>query len=174
MALLEVEDLQTVFHTGHGAVTAVDRISFTLEAGEVLGLVGESGSGKSVLAFSVMRLILPPGEIARGRVRFADKSLLELDASAIRGVRGKDISMIFQEPLSSLNPVYTVGSQVMEPLRLHFPISRAEARERAVAMLHRVGVPDAAARFHAYPHQLSGGWRQRVMIAIALICEPSR
>jgi peptide/nickel transport system ATP-binding protein/oligopeptide transport system ATP-binding protein len=172
MALLEVEALRTVFHTEAGEVPAVDGVSFTLEAGEVLGLVGESGSGKSVTAFSLMRLIQPPGEVSAQAVRLAGTDLTRLDARAMRRVRGRQISMIFQEPLSSLNPVHSIGAQVMEPLLIHTGIGRAEARARALAMLKRVGIPDAEARFGAYPHQLSGGLRQRVMIALALVGAP--
>jgi len=172
MALLEVEGLSAVFPSATGEVRAVDGASFTLEAGEVLGLVGESGSGKSVTAFSLMRLVQVPGRITSGSVRFEGCDLLALDARAMRGVRGKRMSMIFQEPLSSLNPLWSIGRQVMEPLLLHGGVSHREARERALAMLARVGIGDAARRFDDYPHQLSGGLRQRVMIALALVCEP--
>lgn len=172
MALLKVSGLTTVFNTDTGPVGAVDGVSFDLEAGEVLGLVGESGSGKSVSAFSILRLINPPGQITGGRVEFGGCDLLSLSARQMRAVRGKEISMIFQEPLSSLNPVQTIGAQVMEPLLIHTSIGKARARDKALAMLHRVGIPDAESRFDVYPHQLSGGLRQRVMIALALVCEP--
>ena len=147
-------------------------MSLSLDQGEVLGLVGESGSGKSVTAFSLMRLVSPPGDIAGGSIRFDGQELLALDDRAMRRIRGRQMSMIFQEPLSSLNPLHSIGRQVMEPLFLHTDLSRAEARKRALAMLDRVCIPDASRRFDDYPHQLSGGLRQRVMIAIALVCEP--
>ena len=172
MALLNISGLTTVFETATGPVGAVDGASFTLEAGEVLGLVGESGSGKSVSAFSILRLINPPGKIIGGRVEFGGRDLLSMAPREMRAVRGKDISMIFQEPLSSLNPVQTIGAQVMEPLLIHTSIGKRKARDRALAMLYRVGIPDAESRFDVYPHQLSGGLRQRVMIALALVCEP--
>ena len=172
MALLEVDQLRTVFPAAVGEFAAVDGVSFSLDQGEVLGLVGESGSGKSVTAFSLMRLVSVPGDIAGGSIRFAGQELLALDARAMRRIRGRQMSMIFQEPLSSLNPLHSIGRQVMEPLFLHTDLSRAEARKRALAMLDRVCIPDASRRFDDYPHQLSGGLRQRVMIAIALVCEP--
>ena len=172
MALLEVDNLRTVFPDGSGEIAAVDGVSFTLEPGEVLGLVGESGSGKSVTAFSLMRLVSPPGAITGGSIRFAGQDLLALDAKAMRKIRGRQMSMIFQEPLSSLNPLHSIGDQVMESLLLHTDLPRADARKRALAMLDRVCIPDASRRFGDYPHQLSGGLRQRVMIAIALVCEP--
>ena len=172
MALLEVDQLRTVFPAVVGEFAAVDGVSFSLDQGEVLGLVGESGSGKSVTAFSLMRLVSPPGDIAGGSIRFDGQDLLALDARAMRRIRGRQMSMIFQEPLSSLNPLHSIGRQVMEPLFLHTDLSRAEARKRALAMLDRVCIPDASRRFDDYPHQLSGGLRQRVMIAIALVCEP--
>ncbi len=172
MALLEVEGLRTVFPSQEGEVSAVEGASFSLSEGEVLGLVGESGSGKSVTAFSLMRLVQAPGRIAAGSVRFEGRDLLSLDEREMRKLRGRRMSMIFQEPLSSLNPVWTVGQQVMEPMLLHGGVTRREARERALAMLARVGIADAARRFNDYPHQLSGGLRQRVMIALALVCEP--
>ena len=172
MALLEVEDLRTVFPAGEREFAAVEGVSFSVEQGEVLGLVGESGSGKSVTAFSLMRLVSEPGVIAGGSIRFDGQDLLLLDARGMRTIRGQHMSMIFQEPLSSLNPLYTIGQQVMEPLRLHTRLSRRDARARALAMLDRVSMPDAARRFDDYPHQLSGGLRQRVMIAMALVCGP--
>ena len=172
MALLEVDQLRTEFPAAVGEFAAVDGVSFSLDQGEVLGLVGESGSGKSVTAFSLMRLVSPPGDIAGGSIRFDGQELLALDDRAMRRIRGRQMSMIFQEPLSSLNPLHSIGRQVMEPLFLHTDLSRAEARKRALAMLDRVCIPDASRRFDDYPHQLSGGLRQRVMIAIALVCEP--
>ncbi|MEO6270318.1 MAG: ABC transporter ATP-binding protein [Lautropia sp.] len=172
MALLEVEGLRTVFPGDAREFAAVDGVSFRLDQGEVLGLVGESGSGKSVTAFSLMRLVAAPGFIAAGSIRFDGQDLLALDSRGMRQIRGRKMSMIFQEPLSSLNPLHSIGRQVMEPLLLHTRLSRADARKRATAMLDRVSIPDAARRFDDYPHQLSGGLCQRVMIAIALVCEP--
>jgi oligopeptide/dipeptide ABC transporter ATP-binding protein len=174
MPLLEVEDLRTWFHTDAGVARAVDGVSFHVEAGEVLGIVGESGSGKSVTALSVMRLIPePPGRIMEeSRIRFQDRDLLALSPREMRDVRGNDIAMIFQEPMSSLNPVFTIGDQIAEALRLHRAMDRKAARARAVELLRLVGIPDPAERVDHYPHQLSGGQRQRVMIAIALSCEP--
>jgi len=174
MPLLEVTDLRTYFHTDQGTARAVDGVSFTVEKGEVLGIVGESGSGKSVTALSLLRLIAtPPGEIMQGSsVRFDGRELLDLPARDMRDVRGNDIAMIFQEPMTSLNPVYTVGEQIAEAVRLHRDVSRKEAREQAIRMLRLVGIPSPEERVDVYPHQLSGGQRQRVMIAIALSCEP--
>src|SRR5690554_2997986 len=174
MPLLEVTDLRTYFHTDQGTARAVDGVSFTVEKGEVLGIVGESGSGKSVTALSLLRLIAtPPGEIMQGSsVRFDGRELLDLSAREMRDVRGNDIAMIFQEPMTSLNPVYTVGEQIAEAVRLHRDVSRKEAREQAIRMLRLVGIPSPEERVDVYPHQLSGGQRQRVMIAIALSCEP--
>ena len=174
MALLDVKDLRTYFATEAGVARAVDGVSFTVEKGEVLGIVGESGCGKSVTSLSIMRLVPePPGEIVAGSsVRFAGRELLELDEAGMRGVRGDDIAMIFQEPMMSLNPVYAVGEQIAETVRVHRRVNRAEARARAVEMLRLVGIPEPAERADDYPHQLSGGQRQRVMIAIALACEP--
>jgi oligopeptide/dipeptide ABC transporter ATP-binding protein len=171
--LLQVHNLTTRFRTDAGVYTAVDGISFSLAAGEVLGLVGESGCGKSVTSLSVMRLIPPTGEIAaHSEVRFRDRELLALPESAMRQIRGNDIAMIFQEPMTSLNPVFTVGDQIEEAVRFHRRVGKAEARARAIDMLRLVGMPDPAERADSYPHQLSGGQRQRVMIAIALSCEP--
>jgi oligopeptide/dipeptide ABC transporter ATP-binding protein len=172
--LLEIENLRTYFTTDAGVARAVDGVSFTIEKGEVLGIVGESGCGKSVTSLSIMRLVPePPGEIVAGSsVRFAGRELLELDEAGMRGVRGNDIAMIFQEPMTSLNPVYPVGEQIAETLRVHRRMHRSEARARAVEMLRLVGIAEPAERARDYPHQLSGGQRQRVMIAIALACEP--
>jgi oligopeptide/dipeptide ABC transporter ATP-binding protein len=172
--LLEIENLRTYFTTDAGVARAVDGVSFTIEKGEVLGIVGESGCGKSVTSLSIMRLVPePPGEIVAGSsVRFVGRELLELDEAGMRGVRGNDIAMIFQEPMTSLNPVYPVGEQIAETLRVHRRMHRSEARARAVEMLRLVGIAEPAERARDYPHQLSGGQRQRVMIAIALACEP--
>ncbi len=172
--LLEVKNLRTYFTTDQGVARAVDGVSFHLEKGEVLGIVGESGCGKSVTSLSIMRLVpQPPGEIVDGSsIRFKGRELLDLDESAMRAVRGNDIAMIFQEPMTSLNPVFPVGEQIAETLREHRGYSKAEARERAIEMLRLVGIPDPGERIADYPHQLSGGQRQRVMIAIALACEP--
>ena len=174
VALLEVTDLRTYFETESGVARAVDGVSFSVERGEVLGIVGESGSGKSVTSLSLMRLVpQPPGRIQPGSsVRFRGEELLELSEAKMRGIRGNDMAMIFQEPMTSLNPVYPVGDQIVEALRHHRAISKREARERAVELLRLVGIADPEARASAYPHQLSGGMRQRVMIAMAISCEP--
>ena len=178
--LLRIERLTTVFDPAGGgrnasdvAVAAVDQVSFEIHAGETLGLVGESGSGKSVTALSILRLVQPPGRIAGGRVLFKGRDLLALDESAMREVRGADISLIFQEPMTALNPVFRVGDQIAEALLVHGRASRQEARDNAVELLRAVRIPDPAAHVRDYPHQLSGGMRQRVMIAIALACRPS-
>ncbi len=171
--LLRIEGLTTIFHTDEGVARAVDEVSFDVRRGEVLGIVGESGCGKSVTALSIMRLVpSPPGEVVGGRVLFQGRDLLELEPGAIRAVRGNDVGMVFQEPMTSLNPVHRIGDQVAEPLRVHRGMSRAEARARAVDLLRLVGIPSPAERLDDYPHQLSGGMRQRVMIASALACEP--
>ena len=172
--LLQVRDLKTYFHTEGGTAKAVDGVSFDIMEGEVLGLVGESGSGKSVTALSIIRLIPdPPGKIVSGSIAYKGQDLLQLSWEDIRKVRGNEISMIFQEPMTSLNPVFTIGMQVMEVILQHNNVSRKEAFDRAVKMLELVGIPDAARRMNDYPHQFSGGMRQRVMIAIALACDPS-
>ena len=172
MAMLEVDNLQTHFRTPDGINRAVDGVSFHVEAGETLAIVGESGCGKSVTAMSILRLIPePPGKLA-GAIRFNGKNLLELSEPAMRDIRGNVISMIFQEPMTSLNPVLTVGRQIGETLRLHQGMSAQQAEDRAVEMLKLVGIPEAERRVKEYPHQLSGGMRQRVMIAIALACNP--
>src|SRR6266478_5851553 len=172
MALLEVENLQTHFRTPDGVIRAVDGISFAVEAGETVAIVGESGCGKSVTANSILRLVpQPPGKIG-GAIRFQGRDLLKLSERAMREVRGNDISMIFQEPMTSLNPVLTIGRQIAEPLRLHQGLSREGVEKRVVEMLGLVGIAEPRRRAREYPHQLSGGMRQRVMIAIALACRP--
>ena len=170
--VLEIGDLRTWFHTRAGVGRAVDGLSFHLGRGETLGLVGESGCGKSVAALSVLRLVAPPGRIEGGRVRFRGRDLLGLPEEEMRGVRGNEIAMVFQEPMTSLNPVLTCGDQIAEALRRHRAVGRKEARERAVEMMSRVGIPAPEQRVDEYPHQLSGGMRQRVMIAMALSCAP--
>ena len=172
MALLEVRELETVFALNGRHVHAVDHVSFAIEAGRVLGLVGESGCGKSMTALSLMRLVPSPGRVAGGRVLLDGRDLLALPEREMRDIRGAGLAMIFQEPMTALNPVFTVGSQIAEALRLHRRMGRSEAWERATALLDEVGIPEAARRAHDYPHQLSGGMRQRVMIAIAISCEP--
>ncbi len=172
-ALLEVRGLSTHFHSSEGVFRAVDGVSFTVGRGEVVGIVGESGCGKSVTSLSIMRLVpSPPGEIAAGEILFEGVDLLAKSDAEMRRVRGKQISMIFQEPMTSLNPVYTIGDQIMEGLLQHERIGRAAARERAIEMLDLVRIPSPASRIDAFPHELSGGMRQRAMIAIALACEP--
>jgi peptide/nickel transport system ATP-binding protein len=171
--LLEIRDLVTEFRTDQGPVRAVDRVSFEIPARSTVGLVGESGCGKSVTALSIMRLIAsPPGRIAGGTIRYAGKDLLALRPAEMRAIRGNRIAMIFQEPMTSLNPVFTVGDQVGEAVRLHQGRSRREARAVAIEMFRLVGIPSPEDRVDAYPHQLSGGMRQRVMIAMALACKP--
>src|SRR5467141_3072469 len=170
--LLEVINLATHFPTREGLVRAVDGVTFHLDRGELLGLVGESGCGKSMTALSVMRLVAPPGKIAAGEILFAGRNLLKLSNREMRDVRGNDIAMIFQDPMTSLNPVFTVGEQIAEALRLHRGLSRKAARAGAIAAMREVAIPDPALRADDYPHQLSGGMRQRVMIAMALACDP--
>jgi oligopeptide/dipeptide ABC transporter ATP-binding protein len=193
MSLLQVRNLCTTFYTPEGVVRAVNDVSFAIEEGEMVGLVGESGSGKSVLALSIMRLVPPPGRIEGGQVLFKGRDLLQLSETAMRQVRGGEIGMIFQDPMTSLNPVLPVAEQVAETIRLHqptgegtgllaelrrkyLPLSRPERSpswQKAVSMLEFVGIPDARARARQYPHQFSGGMRQRVMIAMALACQPA-
>jgi oligopeptide/dipeptide ABC transporter ATP-binding protein len=171
--LLQVQGLKTYFYTFEGVAKAVDDVSFYLNKGETLGLVGESGCGKSVTALSIMRLIPdPPGKIAQGEILFAGINLPDLTMKQMRGIRGKRISMIFQEPMTSLNPVFTIGDQISEMFVLHERCSRRESWERAVEMLSAVKIPAPEKRVHEYPHQLSGGMRQRAMIAMALSCNP--
>src|SRR2546428_7976347 len=170
--LLEVRDLRTHFPTRAGLVRAVDGVSFYLDGGELLGLVGESGCGKSITALSVMRLIAPPGKIVSGEILFDGKNLLSLSDREMRQIRGDDIAMIFQDPMTSLNPVFRVGEQIAEALRLHRKLSRKDARAAAIEAMQEVAIPDPVRRVDDYPHQLSGGMRQRVMIAMALACNP--
>ncbi len=171
--LLEVDDLKMYFHTEDGIVHAVDGVSYTLDRGETLGVVGESGSGKSVTAMTIMGLIsMPPGKIHGGSVTYRGKSLLDMSEEEMQHIRGNDIAMIFQDPMTSLNPVYKIGKQVGEGLRLHRGYSKAEALKRATELLDLVGIPEPEKRVNEYPHQFSGGMRQRVMIAMALACDP--
>ncbi len=172
-ALLEVRDLRTTFRVDGGEFAAVDGVSFTVEAGRTLGIVGESGCGKSVTALSIMGLLpQPPGRVAGGTVRFEGRNLLELPSAAMRALRGDRISMIFQEPMTSLNPALTVGDQIVEVIRRHRSVDRVQAKALAIDMLQRVRIPSPEQRYADYPHRLSGGMRQRVMIAIALACGP--
>src|SRR5262249_52473899 len=165
--------LTTVFDLPSGSVAAVDDVSFEIREGETLGLVGESGCGKSVTALSILRLVQPPGRIVRGVVLFKGRDLLALSETEMRAVRGAEIALIFQEPTTALNPVFTIGDQIGEALLVHHRATRREARRRAIELLEAVRIPDASARVRDYPHQLSGGMRQRVLIAIALACKPS-
>ena len=171
--LLAVDGLTVVFATNQGAAQAVDGVSFAVHAGETVCVVGESGCGKSMTALSLLRLVPPPGRIAPGSaIRFDGRDLLALDEPSLRAIRGRRMSMIFQEPMTALNPVLTIGEQIAEVVRVHTSASRDDAWSRAVAMLREVGIADPAVRAHEYPHQLSGGMRQRVMIAMALVLEP--
>ena len=171
--LLEVKGLKTHFFTDEGVVRAVDGVDFYINKGETLGVVGESGCGKSVTALSIMRLIpTPPGRIVEGSINYDGKNLLDLSPAQMRKIRGKEISMIFQEPMTSLNPVFTVGEQIAEALRLHEGLNRRDAMDKTVDMLKLVHIPNAERRVKEYPHQLSGGMRQRIMIAMALSCNP--
>jgi len=172
--VLQVSDLTTRFNTQEGVVHAVNGVSFNLRAGELLGVVGESGSGKSVTMMSLLKLIpMPPGEIVDGEAIFEDADLVDMAPNQLQKIRGGRIGFIFQDPMTSLNPVLTIGKQLTEPLLLHTEVSKKEAKVRARDLLETVGIPDAAGRLKAYPHELSGGMRQRVMIAIALACSPS-
>lgn len=172
-AILEVENLRTHFFTADGVLPAVDGVSYSLQPGETLGVVGESGCGKSVTALSILRLVAsPPGRIVGGAIRFQGSNLLDLSEQEMERIRGNQISMIFQEPMTSLNPLQTAGHQISEAITLHQGLSRREAKDKAVDMLRRVHIPEPERRARAYPHQLSGGMRQRVMIAMALSCNP--
>jgi peptide/nickel transport system ATP-binding protein/oligopeptide transport system ATP-binding protein len=171
--LLRIEGLRTVFRSMAGDISAVDGVDIEVPKGRTLGIVGESGCGKSVLSLSVMRLVARPGRIAAGRIMFDGRDLLRLDEASMRGMRGADLAMIFQEPLTSLNPVHKIGFQITEAMRAHDPRASAhELKTRAIAALKRVRIPAPERRFDEYPHQLSGGMRQRVMIAMALSCQP--
>lgn len=173
-SLLRIKDLKTYFFTFEGTVKAVDGVSLDVKKGETLGLVGESGCGKSVTALSIMRLIpTPPGKIVGGKIIFEGKNLIELSEKEMRKIRGKKISMIFQEPMTSLDPMFTIGHEIMEVLRLHQDLEKNEARNRAIELLRSVGFSDPEERVDVYPHELSGGMRQRAMIAMALACNPS-
>jgi oligopeptide transport system ATP-binding protein len=173
MVMLEVDDLRTYFRTPAGVVKAVDGVSFSLEPGETLGIVGESGSGKSVTALSVMRLNpMPPGYHPSGEIRFGGENLLDVSEQRMQRIRGNDVAAIFQDPMTSLNPVFTIGGQITEAIRVHQDVPKGEARRRAVRMLGDVGIPNPEARARDYPHQFSGGMRQRAMIAMALSCNP--
>ncbi|MDX1944269.1 MAG: ABC transporter ATP-binding protein [Pirellulaceae bacterium] len=171
-ALLEIADLRTYFHTDNGVVKAVDGVSLSIQEGQTLGVVGESGSGKSVTAFTVMRLLGGTAKIESGQISLLGKDLVRLPEPDLRKVRGNDVSMIFQEPMTSLNPVFTVGWQVMEAILLHQRVSKAEARRKTIELFREVGIPDPESRIDSYPHQMSGGQKQRVMIAMALSCNP--
>ena len=171
--LLEIRKLKTYFFTEEGVARAVDGMDLTIHKGQTLGVIGESGCGKSVTALSILQLIpQPPGRIVSGEILFDGQDLLKKPLSEIRKIRGNDISMIFQEPMTSLNPVYTIGNQIMEPIRLHQGFGKGDAREKAIEMLHLVGISSPEKRVDEYPHQLSGGMRQRAMIAMALSCHP--
>ena len=168
-----MDNLQTHFFTADGVVKAVDGVSYSVRSGETLGVVGESGCGKSVTALSILRLVAnPPGRIVGGQVRFDGRNLLDMTERQMEDIRGNDISMIFQEPMTSLNPLYTIGKQISEAVALHQGLSRRDAHEKAIDMLRRVSIPEPERRVNAYPHQMSGGMRQRVMIAMALSCNP--
>jgi oligopeptide/dipeptide ABC transporter ATP-binding protein len=173
MSLLEVRGLTTAFRTERGEITAVEDISFDLDEGEILGIVGESGSGKSVTALTIMGLLpQPPARVVAGSVHFAGESLIGMSEPRLERIRGSGISMVFQEPMTSLNPVFTIGEQIMETVRAHERVSARAQRDRAIEMLSKVGIPSPELRLSDYPHQLSGGQRQRVMLAIALACRP--
>ncbi|MCX6088750.1 MAG: ABC transporter ATP-binding protein [Caldiserica bacterium] len=170
--LVDVKDLKTYFFTDDGVVEAVDGVSFTIKRGEVLGLVGESGCGKSVASLSIMRLIDKPGKIVGGEVIFKGEDLLKKTEEEIRKIRGSEIAMIFQEPMTSLNPVFTIGNQIIEAILLHQDLNEEEAKKRTIELLNLVGIPEPERRFAQYPHELSGGMRQRAMIAMAISCNP--
>ncbi len=173
MTLLDVQGLTTAFMTGRGEITAIEEVSFSLKEGEILGIVGESGSGKSVTALTIMGLLpTPPARIAAGKVLFQGQELTQLSSREMQRIRGPGIAMIFQEPMTSLNPVFSIGDQIMETIKAHENLPAAVLRKRAIDMLDKVGIPSAVRRLDDYPHQMSGGQRQRVMIAIALACNP--
>ncbi len=172
-SLLEIRDLQMSFYTEAGVVRAVDGVSFDIKPGEVVGVVGESGCGKTALSLTILQLLpSPPARVDRGEIRFNGRNLLELSGTAIRRIRGNEIAMVFQEPMTSLNPVFTIGDQLTEAIRLHQGVSQSEARERGIEMLRVVGIPRADEVIDEYPHRFSGGMRQRAMIAMALSCNP--
>jgi peptide/nickel transport system ATP-binding protein len=171
--ILEVKDLRVEFPTRRGTLVALDEVSFQIQKGEVLGVVGESGAGKSMTGLAVIGLLERPGRIAGGEVRLEGRRIDNLPHEAMRKVRGRKIGVVFQDPLTSLNPLYTVGHQLIETIQTHLPLSRTQARERAISLLKEVGIPGAEARFEHYPHQFSGGMRQRVVIALAIAAEPS-
>ncbi len=172
--VLQLEDLTVRFHLKRGSLTAVDGVTFAVNRGETFGLVGESGSGKTVTARSVMRLIpTPPGEMVRGRILFEGENILDKSAQEMRQLRGKKIAMVFQEPMSALNPVFTVGSQISDALRTNLGLSKKDAKDRVIELLQLVGIPSPASRFDNYVHEFSGGMRQRVMLAMALSCDPT-
>lgn len=172
MALLDIQGLSTVFDTEGGTAKAVDNLSFSLKKGSVLGIVGESGCGKSITSLSILRLVPPPGRIVSGKVLFDGQDLLSLSETKMQEIRGDRIALIPQDPMTSLNPVYTIGEQIVEAIELHQNVSKKEARKRAIEVLDQVRIPEAANRIDDYPHQFSGGMRQRVMIAMALSCKP--
>jgi peptide/nickel transport system ATP-binding protein len=172
MELLEVRDLTVEFPTRRGVLRALDRVSFSIDSGEVLGVVGESGAGKSLTGATIIGLLEPPGRVAGGQVLFNGKRIDNLPAKALRHVRGRQIGAIFQDPLTTLNPLYTVGRQLVETMRTHLMLSEADARRRAIGWLHQVGIPAPERRIDSYPHEFSGGMRQRVVIALALCAEP--
>ncbi len=171
--LLEVRDLRTYFYTPRGVVRAVDGVTFAIQRGRSLGLVGESGCGKSITGLSILRLLPPAGRIVGGEIRFEGRNLLELGAEDMRRLRGRKIAMVFQDPMTSLNPVFTIGTQIAEPILVHQKTSRREAWNRAVEVMRQVSIPDPARRAKSYPHELSGGMRQRAMIAMAISCGPA-
>ncbi|MEL7650203.1 MAG: ABC transporter ATP-binding protein [Sedimentibacter sp.] len=170
--LLNINGLKTHFFTKRGVVPSVDGVSIEIPAGKIIGIVGESGCGKSVTSLSVMGLVQRPGKVVEGTIEFEGKNLLNINKTQMRKIRGNEISMIFQEPMTSLNPVYTVGRQVSEALTIHENIDRDEAKKRVIEIFESVGIPEAGKRFNSYPHQLSGGLRQRIMIGMAMICSP--
>jgi len=171
--LLDVKGLRTCFYANDGVVPAVDGVSFSINRGQTLGIVGESGCGKSVTALSIMRLVpSPPGKIVAGQITFDGEDILSMSQTEMRRIRGNHMSMIFQEPMTSLNPVFTVGEQISESIMMHEKLGKVEARDKTIEMLHRVGIPSPEKRVDEYPHQMSGGMRQRVMIAMALSCDP--